>query len=64
MEQWPVDQMRKLEPLSAGGQMNDENMLGRPGKYLTDEVSARLEALRKKHDPEGVFLSFLTPGTL
>ena len=58
MERWPVDQMRKLESLSRGGQMNDENMLAWPEKYLSDEVSDRLEALRGKHDPDRVFLSF------
>jgi len=59
MEAWPVEQMRKLEALSAGGQMNDENMLARPEKYLSDEVSAKLEGLRAIHDPDRVFLSFL-----
>lgn len=64
MERWPVDQMRKLESLSAGGQMNDENMLARQEKYLSDEVRDKLEDLRLKHDPQGVFLSFLTAETV
>ena len=64
MERWPVEQMRKLESLSAGGQMNDENMLARPEKYLSPEVSEKLERLRAQHDPSGVFLSFLTPDSL
>lgn len=63
MDAWPVEQMRKLEDLSVGGQMNDENMLGRPDRYLSDEVSDRLERLRAQHDPRGVFLSFLTAET-
>ncbi|MDR5832229.1 FAD-binding oxidoreductase [Caballeronia sp. LP006] len=63
MDAWPVEQMRKLEDLSAGGQMNDENMLARPDKYLSDEVSDKLERLRAQHDPNGVFLSFLTAET-
>lgn len=60
MERWPVDQMRKLDALSVGGQMNDENMLADPQKYLSDEVSEKLERLRHQHDPDGVFLSYLT----
>jgi FAD binding domain len=64
MERWPVDQMRKLESLSAGGQMNDENMLAHPQKYLSDEVSVKLEGLRAKHDPDGLFLSYLTPAAV
>ena len=60
MERWPFDQMRKLDALSVGGQMNDENMLAHPQKYLSDEVSEKLERLRHQHDPDGVFLSYLT----
>lgn len=64
MDAWPVEQMRKLESLSVGGQMNDENMLARPDKYLSDEVNEKLEKLRAIHDPKNVFLSFLTAATL
>ena len=59
-ERWPVDQMRKLDALSVGGQMNDENMLAHPQKYLPDEVREKLERLRHQHDPDGGFLSYLT----
>jgi len=60
MTRWPVEQMRRLESLSVGGQMNDENMLARPQqRYLSEAASARLEQIRAKHDPGGVFLSYL-----
>ncbi len=58
---WPPDQMRKLEPLSRGIQLADENLLRRPARFLTDENSERLEALRAQYDPEGRFLSYLMP---
>jgi FAD/FMN-containing dehydrogenase len=57
---WPVDQMRRLEPLSKGIQLADENLIGRPARYLSDENNARLEALRAEHDPEQLFCSYLT----
>ena len=60
MDQWPVEQMRKLDPIANGeGQMNDENMHARPIRYLSVDAEQRLEALRVKHDPASVFLSFL-----
>jgi FAD/FMN-containing dehydrogenase len=60
MERWPVEQIRKLESLSIGGQMNDENMLAHPQRYLSEAAAARLEALRAKHDPQQMFVSYLS----
>lgn len=59
MERWPVEQMRPFEALSIGGQMNDENIALHPQRYLSDVANNKLEALRERHDPHGVFLSFL-----
>jgi FAD/FMN-containing dehydrogenase len=58
---WPPDQMRKLEPLSRGIQLADENLLYRPARFLTDANRERLEALRATYDPDGRFLSYLMP---
>jgi FAD/FMN-containing dehydrogenase len=58
---WPPDHMRKLEPLSRGIQLADENLVHRPARFLTDTNRERLEALRAKYDPEGRFLSYLMP---
>jgi FAD/FMN-containing dehydrogenase len=58
---WPAEQMRRLEPLSVGIQLADENLHQRPARFLSDENAARLEALRGQHDPEGRFLSYLMP---
>ena len=57
---WPVDQMRRLEPLSKGIQLADENLVSRPWPYLSGENERRLEALRARHDPDGLFHSYLT----
>lgn len=58
---WPPNQMRRLEPLSRGIQLADENLHARPARFLTDENAQRLEALRATYDPEGRFLSYLMP---
>jgi FAD/FMN-containing dehydrogenase len=60
MVAWSTDWMRRLEPLSVGIQLADENLVNRPARYLSDGHDARLEALRAEHDPDGVFHSFLT----
>jgi FAD/FMN-containing dehydrogenase len=59
MERWPVDQMKRLDSLSVGGQMNDENIARHPQRYLSEEANNKLEALREKYDPHCVFSSFL-----
>ena len=49
---WGVDQMRRLEPFSEGIQLADENLLARPhARYLSEENSARLEALARDLGP-------------
>ena len=58
---WGVDHMRRLEPFSEGIQLADENLLARPhARYLSEENTARLEALRTEWDPDGLFHSYLT----
>lgn len=59
LEAWPVKKMRELDDISVGAQMNDENMLHHPQRYLSAEAYAKLEGLRAKHDPDRVFASFL-----
>ena len=61
MTRWPAEQMRRLAAISTGeGQMNDENMVGRTQRYLSAEAARRLEEYRARHDPDGLFLSYLT----
>ena len=57
---WPTDHMRRLESLSAGIQLADENLWQRPARYLSPENEARLERLRAQYDPDGRFHSYLT----
>jgi hypothetical protein len=55
--------MRRLEPLSNGIQLANENLDARPeARFMSDENLARLEALRAQWDPDGLFLSYLIGG--
>jgi len=63
LQDWVTGQMRRLEPLSKGIQLADENLVNRPWPYLSGENARRLEELRAKHDPDGVFDSYLIAAT-
>jgi hypothetical protein len=56
---WATGEMRRLEPLSKGIQLADENLVNRPAPFLAPERLERLEALRAQHDPDGLFHSYL-----
>lgn len=51
--------MRRLEPLSKGVQLGDENLVRGRWRYLSAENEKRLEELRATWNPEGRFLSDL-----
>jgi FAD/FMN-containing dehydrogenase len=56
---WVTDHMRSLEPFASGIQLADENLGARPFRFLADANFARLQALRAKYDPNGVFHSYM-----
>jgi hypothetical protein len=58
-EAWSVDGAKSLDSISSGAQMNDENTEHHMARYLSDEASKRLEAMRDKYDPQHRFPSFL-----
>jgi hypothetical protein len=60
--EWPTEHMRRMEPLSEGIQLADENLHERPARYLSPEHEERLEQLRAQLDPNGRFHSYLTAG--
>lgn len=57
---WVARAVEAMEPISLGGQMNDENLAVNKRRYLSDAAAHRLEALRDKHDPSRVFAGFLS----
>jgi hypothetical protein len=63
LRRWGLDHMRRLDHLSNGIQLADENLDARPtARYLSDEASARLERLRAEWDPENLFCGYLAGG--
>ncbi|MFT3863208.1 MAG: FAD-binding oxidoreductase [Solirubrobacterales bacterium] len=56
---WPAEQMGKLEHLSKGIQLADENLVARPARFLSPENEARLEELRARYDPDSRFAGYL-----
>jgi hypothetical protein len=56
---WPTEHMRKLEPLSSGIQLADENLGARPFRFMAEPNFNKLQGLRAKYDPDGLFHSYM-----
>ncbi len=52
---WATDRMREMEGLATGIQLADENLGRRPARFVSEAHMARLDELRARYDPEGVF---------
>jgi len=52
---WVAERMGEMEHLSSGIQLADENLGERPARFASDESMARLDELRAKYDPGGLF---------
>jgi len=63
MFEWTRDTMRLFEPYEvAGGKINDADLVLRDHLVLSEANTVRLEELRAKHDPNGIFHSYLRTG--
>lgn len=56
---WATRQMAAMAPHAAGIQLADENLGRRPARFMKAENLARLERLRRTHDPAGLFRSWM-----
>jgi FAD/FMN-containing dehydrogenase len=56
---WPRDNMAAMAHLATGVGLADENLGRRPARFATDQNMARLDILRAKYDPEGLFNSWM-----
>jgi FAD/FMN-containing dehydrogenase len=56
---WVTDHMRSLEPFASGIQLADENLAARPFRFMADANFHRLQAIRSKRDPDGLFHSYM-----
>lgn len=57
-QNWATEQMQNLSPFSAGIQLADENLARRPARFMRDENLAKLDAIRRNYDPDGLFRSW------
>ena len=56
---WVTDHMRRLEPLSSGIQLADENLGDRRFRFMAEGNLRKLETIRAARDPEGLFHSYM-----
>jgi hypothetical protein len=56
---WVVEAAKRLDRISVGAQMNDENTEHHMARYLSPEASQRLETMRNKYDLDRRFPGFL-----
>ncbi len=60
---WLATQMRRMEPISEGLYLGDSDLATRPSRFLSDSHWQRLEQLRARYDPHGLFFPYLSaPG--
>lgn len=52
---WATERMKAMEKYGKGIQLADENLAKRPTRFTTDEKLAKLDRLREKYDPQGLF---------
>jgi FAD/FMN-containing dehydrogenase len=58
-ESWATDHMRALQEHSVGIQLADENLGRRPAPFMAPANLARLDALRLRYDPDGLFNPYM-----
>jgi FAD/FMN-containing dehydrogenase len=56
---WATERMREMEHLSTGIQLADENLAGRPARFVSDDRLAQLDRVRAAYDPDGRFHSWM-----
>jgi FAD/FMN-containing dehydrogenase len=56
---WPRQRMAEMAPLASGIQLADENLGARPARFAADANLARLDELRRVHDPDGLFHAWM-----
>ena len=60
-ETWAHDTLRGTAPVARGTQFADANPADRPDRGLEPAQAERLERLRRLHDPQGLFRTYLSP---
>jgi hypothetical protein len=58
-EAWVIDSMKRLDVISVGAQLNDENTEHHMAGYFSPKAAQRLESMRAKYDPQRRFPGLL-----
>jgi FAD/FMN-containing dehydrogenase len=56
---WVLAHTRRLAELGKGVYLGDTDFTRRPDRFMTDENFARLQQIRARRDPDGLFCSYL-----
>jgi FAD/FMN-containing dehydrogenase len=56
---WARERMGEMAHLSSGIQLADENLGERPARFASDANMARLDEVRKRYDPDGLFHAWM-----
>jgi FAD/FMN-containing dehydrogenase len=58
-QQWLREAMADLEPVTVGQYLGDGDLRRRQVKFMSDDHWARLQQIRAKRDPDGLFVGYL-----
>jgi FAD/FMN-containing dehydrogenase len=58
-ESWATDHMKAMQAHSIGIQLADENLGRRPAHFMAPANLAKLDALRTRFDPDGLFNPYM-----
>ncbi|SDS74419.1 FAD-binding oxidoreductase [Actinoplanes derwentensis] len=59
---WLTDRMTELQPFTAGQYLGDSDFTARQVRFMGESQYQRLESIRARRDPDGVFAGYLTAG--
>ncbi|MBX6765047.1 MAG: hypothetical protein IRY88_15425 [Rubrobacteraceae bacterium] len=59
-QHWLTSQMRRIEPITEGLFLADADLVSRPARFMAEDNWHRLQKLRTRYDPDGLFCSYLT----
>ncbi len=57
---WMHNTMQRLEPITAGQYLGDSDLTVHQRKFMADDNFEKLQTIRKKYDPNGLFHLYLT----
>jgi hypothetical protein len=56
---WLEGAMADLEPVTVGQYLGDSDLSRRQLRFMSDDAWSRLQDIRARHDPEGLFVGYL-----